>query len=93
MNYCFPLVNAYWINRLAGGIYESMTIENVYRVFMKLVVRPKDHTDFGAYKCIANNTLGETEKVIHLHRKLSFNNTSQPTNTFDSFGLLILLFD
>lgn len=47
-----------------------MTIENIYRVFMKLVIRPKDHDDYGAYKCIANNTLGETEKVVHLHRKL-----------------------
>lgn len=48
-----------------------MTVENVYRVFMKLVVCPKDMSDFGAYKCIANNTLGETEKIIHLHRKLT----------------------
>lgn len=47
-----------------------MTIENIYRVFMKLVIRPKESSDFGAYKCIANNTLGETEKVVYLHRKL-----------------------
>lgn len=52
------------------GNYETMTIGNVYRVFMKLVVRPKDHSEFGAYKCIANNTFGESEKVIHLHCKL-----------------------
>lgn len=55
-----------------GGIYESMTIENIYRVFMKLVIRPKENSDYGAYKCIANNTLGETEKVVHLHRKLIY---------------------
>lgn len=54
------------------GLYETMTIENVHRVFMKLVIRPEDHSDYGGYKCIANNTLGETEKVIHLHRKLTF---------------------
>lgn len=53
-----------------GGIYESMTVENVYRVFMKLVIRPKDKSDFGAYKCIANNTLGQTEHSVSLHRKL-----------------------
>lgn len=86
----FSIGNTNWINLLAGGNYESMTIENVYRVFMKLVVRPNDHTDFGAYKCIANNTLGESEKVIHLHRKLSFDNTSQPTKTSDSFLILNL---
>lgn len=51
-----------------GGNYESMTFENVYRVIMKLVIRPKN-TDYGAYKCIANNTLGESEKIVHLHRK------------------------
>lgn len=49
-----------------------MTIENVYRVIMKLVIRPKNAGDFGAYKCIANNTLGESEKIIYLHRELNF---------------------
>lgn len=37
---------------------------------MKLVIRPKDKSDFGEYKCIANNTLGQSEMIIHLHRKL-----------------------
>lgn len=46
-----------------------MTIENIYRVTMKLVIRPKDTNDFGAYKCISKNSIGETEKVIYLHRK------------------------
>lgn len=75
---------------LLGGIYESMTIENVYRVFMKLVIRPKDHTDFGAYKCIANNTLGESEKIIHLHRKLIPTNDICVTE-FVSFYLIWLV--
>lgn len=52
--------------------YESMLNENVYRVFMRLEIEPKDTSDFGPYKCIANNTLGESEKIIHLHRKSLF---------------------
>lgn len=36
---------------------------------MKLIIRPIDSTDFGAYKCVAKNSLGETEKTIYLHRK------------------------
>lgn len=55
-----------------GGTSESMTIENINRVIMKLVVRPKETNDFGAYKCVAKNLLGETEKTIYLHRKYWF---------------------
>lgn len=71
-----------------------MTIENVYRVLMKLVIRPKDHTDFGAYKCIANNTLGESEKIIHLHRKFlgHFKNAFKIHCKYDFFVIGFVFF-
>ena len=52
-----------------GGTYESITMENVYKVIMKLVVRPVDPEDFGVYKCVGRNSLGEAEKYVNLHRK------------------------
>lgn len=52
-----------------GGTYESMVVDGVNTVVMKLIVRPKGVDDFGAYKCIARNAVGETEKLIYLHRE------------------------
>ncbi|XP_055299300.1 neurotrimin-like [Sitodiplosis mosellana] len=85
----------YWLDPsgkkiIQGGIYESMTIENVYRVIMKLVIRPKDSNDFGPYKCIANNTLGESEKIIHLHHKTNPNDARKYVlaNQVDSTEIL-----
>lgn len=45
-----------------------MTIDNTYHVSMKLIVRTRDIGDFGAYKCVAKNPLGETEKTVFIHR-------------------------
>lgn len=56
-----------------GGTYESLTMENVFKVNMKLIVRPLDPSDFGEYKCVGKNALGESEKTIVLHRKLFHN--------------------
>lgn len=53
-----------------GGTYESVTMENVFKVVMRLVVRPMDSTDLGAYKCVAKNSVGETERTLYIHRKI-----------------------
>lgn len=52
-----------------GGTYESLTLESVFKVMMKLVIRPVESTDFGAYKCVAKNSIGESEKTVTIHRK------------------------
>lgn len=36
---------------------------------MKLVIIPVKSTDFGIYKCVAKNSLGESEEIIKVHRK------------------------
>ncbi|XP_031623131.1 opioid-binding protein/cell adhesion molecule homolog [Contarinia nasturtii] len=86
----------YWLDPsgkkiIQGSIYESMTIDCVFRNTMKLVVRLYDIDDFGAYKCIANNTYGESEKVIHIHhfdrrdaRKSVLVNQVESTEFFNS---------
>lgn len=63
----------FWLHNkqlVQGGTYESLTMENVFKVNMKLIVRPLDPSDFGEYKCVGKNALGESEKTIVLHRKL-----------------------
>lgn len=36
---------------------------------MKLTIVAVDHGDFGAYKCVAKNSLGETDGSIKLYSK------------------------
>lgn len=38
---------------------------------MKLTIVSVDITDFGIYKCVAKNSLGETDGSIKLYRKYS----------------------
>lgn len=63
----------YWIRGkgdiVQGGSYETIVLDNIFKVIMKLVVRPVKSTDFGVYKCVAKNSLGESEETIKIHRK------------------------
>ncbi|XP_055711583.1 neurotrimin-like isoform X1 [Phlebotomus papatasi] len=63
----------YWLRGkgdiVQGGSYEQLMLENVFKVVMKLVIRPVKATDFGIYKCIAKNSLGESEETISVHHK------------------------
>lgn len=53
-----------------GGNYETMLDgEGVCKVAMKLVVKLAKPVDFGIYKCIAKNALGNSEELIKVLRK------------------------
>ncbi|XP_050079040.1 lachesin-like [Anopheles maculipalpis] len=51
-----------------GGKYEPVLIDNAYKVVMKLSIKVVSQADFGAYKCIAKNSLGETDGTIKLYK-------------------------
>ena len=44
--------------------------EKQYKTHLRLTIRNLNHHDFGAYKCSAQNTLGEQQAVVHLQGKL-----------------------
>lgn len=54
---------------LEDGQYETIGIENVYKVKMNLIVHLKDPSDFGIYRCVGKNSLGIAEKLIQVYRK------------------------
>ncbi|XP_065335204.1 lachesin-like isoform X2 [Cloeon dipterum] len=67
----FPRAISYWVYDTAMLLstkkYITSFTENSYRTHMKLTIRNLREKDFGNYKCIAKNSLGETEGSIRLY--------------------------
>lgn len=53
----------------AGAKYEPVLVDNAYKVHMKLTIRAVVAADYGSYKCVSKNSLGETDGTIKLYRK------------------------
>ncbi|CAG4945403.1 unnamed protein product [Colias eurytheme] len=51
---------------IIGGKYEAIPVDSGYNKFMMLKIRNITKEDFGFYKCIAKNSLGETDGIIKL---------------------------
>lgn len=52
-----------------GDKYEAVSMDNGYKKYMMLKIRRVNKSDFGSYKCVAKNSLGETDGVIKLEGK------------------------
>lgn len=52
-----------------GDKYEAVSSDDSYRVYMRLKIRTVGPADYGAYKCVAKNSLGETDGTIKLYGK------------------------
>lgn len=69
----YPRAISYWVYDnvmiLPTKKYGTETTENSYRTHMKLTVRNIQAGDFGNYKCVSKNSLGETEGSIRLYGK------------------------
>ncbi|PRD26709.1 UNVERIFIED_CONTAM: Protein CEPU-1 [Trichonephila clavipes] len=71
----FPQSVTYW-NRESGTMvltndkYNSVLLnKGLYKISMQLTIRNLKPEDFGAYTCVAKNSLGETEGTIRLYGK------------------------
>lgn len=68
----FPTSINYWTTERGDMIisgsekYEAVSTDDGYRKYMLLKVRRVNKSDFGSYKCVAKNSLGETDGVIKL---------------------------
>nr|XP_045609469.1 lachesin-like isoform X1 [Procambarus clarkii] len=68
----FPKSINYWTNEkgdmiVAGERFEPILAESSYKVYMKLRIRRVDPQDFGSYRCVAKNSLGETDGTIRVY--------------------------
>ncbi|XP_071643522.1 neurotrimin isoform X1 [Temnothorax longispinosus] len=80
----FPKSINYWTREnkdiIANGEkYEPSFSDNVYKVHMKLMIRSVAMSDYGSYKCISKNSLGETDGSIKLYHIPT--PTTEPTTT------------
>ncbi|XP_043505010.1 lachesin-like isoform X2 [Polistes fuscatus] len=67
----FPRAMSYWFQGnemiLSNEKYTTSIMENSYRTHMKLHIKNLQAGDFGNYRCISKNSLGETEGSIRLY--------------------------
>ncbi|XP_021937032.1 lachesin-like isoform X3 [Zootermopsis nevadensis] len=67
----YPRAISYWVYEnvmiLPTRKYDTETTANSYRAHMKLTIRDLRDKDFGNYRCISKNSLGETEGSIRLY--------------------------
>ncbi|VEN59595.1 unnamed protein product [Callosobruchus maculatus] len=74
----YPRAISYWSRDgavlLASKKHGTEFAENGYRTHMRLTVRRLAETDFGNYRCVAKNALGEAEGSIRLYGKKRFRN-------------------
>jgi len=54
---------------LSGERFVPETFESGYKITMRLTIYEVDIQDFGAYRCVAKNSLGDTDGAIKLYRK------------------------
>ena len=54
---------------VSGEKYEPVFLDNAYKVHMKLTIRSVGPDDFGSYKCVSKNSLGDTDGKIKVYRK------------------------
>ncbi|OXU30426.1 hypothetical protein TSAR_001863 [Trichomalopsis sarcophagae] len=69
-----PRAISYWMFNnsmvLSSEKYATETEQNSYRNHMRLTIRNLQPGDFGNYRCISKNSLGETEGSIRLYEFL-----------------------
>ncbi|XP_076762855.1 lachesin isoform X2 [Xylocopa sonorina] len=80
----FPKSINYWTkenNEIIknGDKYEQSLTDNAYKVAMKLTILSVEMSDYGTYKCISKNSLGETDGSIKLYHIPT--PTTQPQTT------------
>lgn len=68
----FPAFLALSDTSRAGDKYETTSTVSGYTKYMKLKIRAVGPNDFGTYRCVAKNSLGETDGNIKLDGKREY---------------------
>ncbi|KAG5676523.1 hypothetical protein PVAND_006352 [Polypedilum vanderplanki] len=83
----YPKSINYWMKNetiiTKGKRFEPIELENAYKVIMKLTINSVSQNDFGAYRCVSKNSLGDTDGTIKLYHipQATLQTTLPPTTT------------
>ncbi|XP_076242929.1 neurotrimin [Calliopsis andreniformis] len=88
----FPKSINYWTREnneiiKTGGKYEQSLSNDTYKVHMKLTIRSVDMSDYGTYKCISKNSLGETDSSIRLYHIPTPTTQARTTSSTTAFTI------
>ncbi|KAM7354430.1 dpr-interacting protein theta isoform 2-T4 [Cochliomyia hominivorax] len=68
----FPKSINYWMKNdtiiVPGERFVPETYENGYKITMRLTINDVDAQDFGSYRCVAKNSLGDTDGAIKFYQ-------------------------
>ncbi|XP_077285265.1 lachesin-like [Arctopsyche grandis] len=83
----YPVSINYWTTErgdmiISGDKYETISSDSGYNRYMMLKIRSVSEKDFGSYKCVAKNSLGETDGVIRLDEIPAPSTSAPPTTIF-----------
>ncbi|XP_059486912.1 lachesin-like isoform X2 [Neocloeon triangulifer] len=81
----YPSSINYWTTErgdmiVSGDKYEAVSTDDGYKKYMMLKIRNILRKDFGSYKCVAKNSLGETDGLIKLD-EIPVPSTTSTTST------------
>lgn len=60
----------------SGSKYHLVVNEVGYKAHMKLTIRSLSPEDYGSYKCVTKNSLGEAEGSMRIYGKKNFYSSS-----------------
>jgi len=61
----------------SGSKYHLVVNEVGYKAHMKLTIRSLSPEDYGSYKCVTKNSLGEAEGSMRIYGKKNFYSSSK----------------
>ncbi|XP_065206757.1 lachesin-like isoform X2 [Planococcus citri] len=70
-----PLATTYWMLNddyiSQSSKHNIRTTSNSYRTYTKLIIQNITKSDFGEYRCLSKNSLGETEGTVRLYEYIT----------------------
>ncbi|XP_034668619.1 neogenin isoform X1 [Drosophila subobscura] len=95
----YPKSINYWMKNdtiiVPGERFVPETFESGYKITMRLTIYEVDIQDFGAYRCVAKNSLGDTDGAIKLYHipQTTTMTTMAPTAAINTVPVVLVKYN